>query len=452
MTETQKTGAFLLAGVLLVLLAFVTAPVRVTPDDFLDRGESFFPGFTDPNIASSLEVIEFDEDTAAARPFKVMSQDGKWTIPSHHDYPADGKERLSQTAAAMIQAAKEDFRTSNVSEHESLGVLDPLDEKLTTLKGRGRRITIRGEAAELLADLIVGNPLEGRDGYYFVRVPDQKRVYVANLKADFSTRFEDWIEKDLLEISQGSIDRAVLSDYSVDERTGSINQREVTVLEKEGGEWKADRMSSSEEVDSSKMTALLGAIDGLSIVGVRPKPDGLSQTLRREEGAQISQADVVSLQSRGYYFSRDGRLLSNEGELEVRLDDGVQYTLRFGEVLYGTGDSITAGTEPSKGEEKGPGENRYLFITSSFDSKSLSEPPKPGNTNFQEKPEEDWSDGDRKNQELQQAHDQWSEQVMKAVERSERLNVRFAEWYYVISSKSFDEVHLGRSDLIKKKE
>ncbi|HEY7817446.1 MAG TPA: DUF4340 domain-containing protein, partial [Vicinamibacteria bacterium] len=215
------------AAVLLAVVAFATAPRNVTPSAFSDVGESFFPSFQDPNVATTLEVIEFDEGTAAAKPFKVTNQNGIWTIPSHHGYPADGKDRLAKTAAGVISIKKEDFRSDNVADHEALGVIDPLDETATSLKGRGKRVTIKGANDEVLADLIVGKEIEGREGYHFVRVPDQKRVYAAKIDSDISTKFEDWIEEDLLQVDRDKIDRVVLQDYSIDERTLMVDMRDT---------------------------------------------------------------------------------------------------------------------------------------------------------------------------------------------------------------------------------
>ena len=455
MSETRKTMTYAGVALLLLGLAFLTAPRKITPDAFLDRGEAFFPEFTDPNVATTLEVIEFDEETAAARPFKVTFNEDKWTIPSHHNYPADGKERLAKTAAGVIGIKKDDFRSNNVADHEAFGVLDPLDQTVTTLKGRGKRVTIKGESDQILADLIIGNKLEGRDNFRFVKLPDQKRVYEARIDIDISTQFEDWIERALLQVNQRDIEQMTLKDYSINERTGTINQRDVVILDRDQDSWKANRMSSTQEVDSTKLDDLLKAIEELSIVGVRPKPEGLSRNLSRSEGGEgISQADLLSLQSKGYYFTRDRNLVSNEGELEIRSSQGVIYTLRFGEILYGTGDAVTAGTDSSNEDEKesGPGENRYLFITASLDPNRFPEPAQPNNTDFLNKSEDDWTDTDRKNKELKDKHDEWLRKVEEGRELSDQLNTRFAEWYYVISSSSFDKVHLKRSDLIKRKD
>ena len=71
MNESKKTIIFAGAALGIALLAFVTTPRRVTPDAFVDKGELFFPDFTDPNDATTLEVIDYDAETGTAIPFKV---------------------------------------------------------------------------------------------------------------------------------------------------------------------------------------------------------------------------------------------------------------------------------------------------------------------------------------------------------------------------------------------
>jgi Domain of unknown function (DUF4340) len=460
MSEVKKTLIYAAVAAGLAGVAVVTAPRRVVPDAFSDRGEAFFPDFTDPNSATTLEVVDFDEETGSARPFKVTFEGGRWTIPSHHGYPADGKDRLARTAAGVIGIVKDDLRSDNVADHEACGVVDPLDQTATTLKGRGKRVTLKDAKGQVLADFIVGREPEGRSGFRFVRIPGQKRVYVARMNVDLSTKFEDWIEKDLLLVEKNDVDRLVLKDYSIDEMTGMVDQRDVVELRRGEEGWGIDRLPPGKEVDRAKVRDLLEAVDGLSIVGVRPKPEGLSASLRRVEGGmRITQADLVSLQSRGYYFTRDGRLMSNEGELQVHCKDGVTYTLRFGEIAYGTGEALTAGKPPAgeaqggsaAGEgERGPGENRYLFISTDF-TPDQPEPKLPANTDFEGKAESEWTDADRANKKLHDVHEEWKANLEKGRKRSEELNARFAGWYYVISAESFDKIHLQRKALVKAK-
>jgi len=452
MNETKKTAWFAGSAIVLVVLALLLSPGRITPTAFMDQGEAFFPEFTDPNTATTLEVFEFDEATGTARPFKVTFTNNRWTIPSHHDYPADAKDRLAKTAAGVIGITKDDFRSDNVADHEICGVVDPLDETAPGLTGRGKRITLRGADGNVLADFIVGKEVEGSEGFRFVRVPGQKRVYAVRMDIDLSTDFADWIKTDLLEVNKNNIDRVVLLDYSINERTLSIDQRDKLVLTKAGKDWVANRMQSNQMVDSTMMKQLLNAIDSLSIVGVRPKPEGLSKNLREQSGsASVSNSDRMSLQSKGFYFTRDGDLKSNEGELEVGASDGVVYTIRFGEVLYGSGLAVSAGSEESESGDGGAA-NRYLFITTDFDRSKFPEPPEPDNMEFLNKPDSLLTEADREQKRLHEAHERWQRKIDQGQLKSDRLNARFADWYYVISSDSFDKLNLSRSDLVVKRE
>ncbi len=429
MQETKKT--LIIAGVALLLgvVAFASAPRRALPDLFFDVGETFFPEFADPDAAATLDVVEFNAETASAMPFQVTNRDGLWTIPSHHDYPADGAERLSNIAADIISLTKEDFRSDNVADHEALGVIHPTDLAATSLVGRGTLLTVKDANDEALADLIVGRPVEGRPGLRFVRAPDQKRVYTARFEADISTRFEDWIEKNLLEVERDQVVHIVLNEYQVDEMTRRASRpRAFTVDKVDDTTWSGSPVPSGQEVDFVQMNLLVGAIMNLEIAGVRPKPEGMTGNLRDAAMAgSISRTDITDLVNKGFYPTADGGLLSNEGELLVRTTEGVLYTLRFGEIVYGRGDAVVLGDETSDDEETGPGENRYVFITAEFDEAALPEPPA--------------SDAD--------AHASWERRVEEGREKADRLATRFASWYYVVSAGSYDRIHKPREDFLK---
>ena len=431
MNELRTTLALGGAAVVLAVVALVSAPGRAVPDAFFDIGEPFFPEFADPEAAATLEVVEFDEATAAAIPFQVTNQDGLWTIPSHNDYPADGRERLANIAADIISVVKEDFRSDNVADHEALGVIDPTDLTATGLVGRGTRVTVRDANGESLADLIVGNRVEGRQGLRFVRMPEQKRVYAARFEADISTAFEDWIEQNLLEVERDQVVHIVLNEYEVDEQTRRATlPREFTLDKIEDNVWGGSDVPEGQEVNFVEVNRLVGAVIGMRIAGVRPKPAGVSGNLRDAAMAgRISQADVRDLINKGFYPTQEGGLLSNEGELLVRTTEGVLYTLRFGEIVYGRGDAIAVGDETSDDAESGPGENRYVFITAEFDETALPEP--------------DESDTD--------AHESWQRRVEDGREKAERLAARFANWYYVVAADSYDRIHHPREHFLRDK-
>ena len=428
MGESRTTLSFAGAAVLLAVVALLNAPRRITPDAFSDVGDPFFPEFTDPETAATLEVVGFDSETASAIPFEVTNRGGLWTIPSHHDYPADGEERLANAAADIISVIKDDFRSDNVADHERMGVIDPLDETATSLQGRGTRLTFKGANENVLADLVVGTELLDRPGYRFVRAPGQKRVYAARFEADISTRFEDWIETDLLEVERDQVEQIVLNEYFIDEASRSVVRSGEFVLDKiDQDNWTANRVPTGQEVDFVQVNLLVGAIIEMKISGVRPKPPGMTGNLREAfEAGQINQADLTTLQSRGFIPTPDGGLLSNEGEVLVGTNEGVRYTFRFGEVVYGQGDAVLLGDATSDDQASGAGENRYVFITAEFDQALLGDPPA--------------SDAD--------ARASWDRRVGEGQRKADRLATRFASWYYVVAATSYEQIHKPRRDFL----
>jgi Domain of unknown function (DUF4340) len=453
MNETKKTIGVGIAAIALALIAFFLSKPGVTPDAFLDQGEAFFPEFTDPNIAATLEVFEYDANSGATIPFKVTFKDGKWTIPSHHDYPADAKDRLAKTAAGVIGIKKDDFRTDNVVEHEGCGVIDPLDDTSPTLDGRGKRITLKDAAGSVLADFIVGKPVPSREGFRFVRIPGEKRVYASRMDIELSTTFQDWINRDLLELASDQVGGITIQDYSIDERTGSVKTRDNVFLVLDNDGWRTKKAHKGYVIDSLKMDSLLTALDSLSIVGVRRKPAGLSASLSNsEKSTEMTTDNIRSLQSKGFFMTRDGSLRSNEGELQIHTFRGVTYSLRFGEIVYGSGEDVSAGTAASDKKDGGPGENRYLFVTTNFEEGDFPEPTSPLNTDYLDKPDSLWTEKDKQNKSKADLHSDWEQIVKFGRERSSELNGRFADWYYVISADSFNKLHLTRKDLERKLE
>jgi hypothetical protein len=142
-------------------------------------------------------------------------------------------------------------------------------------------------------------------------------------------------------------------------------------------------------------------------------------------------------------------MLSNEGELLVRTEESVLYTLRFGEILYGSGNAVAIGDDTSDDEDAGVGENRYVLISAEFDPTGLLEPPQPSNRDFENKAEGQWTDGDRQNKERADLYAQWERRTETGQRRAEELSTRFAKWYYVISAGSYNRVHKTRDDFLK---
>ena len=74
-------------------------------------------------------------------------------------------------------------------------VVDPLDPSADAA-GRGARVVMRDNAGNALADLIVGQEVDGKLDVYYVREPGKRRTYSTKLEGELSTKFADWIETD----------------------------------------------------------------------------------------------------------------------------------------------------------------------------------------------------------------------------------------------------------------
>jgi hypothetical protein len=394
MNETIKTAAFLAVGTALVVAASVTAPERRNPSVFNDEGKAFYPEFRDPGAVKAIEVVDYDEATATARPLKVELRKSRWVIASNNDYPIDVGDRMVKTAAALMDVHKDQVRSDLVQDHARYGVIDPLDQKVGSLQGRGKRVTLRDAQKNVLADFILGKPVEGKQGWRYARVPEGKRTYAVKTEADPSARFADWVNSGLLRMPSASIRKVTINNYSVDPARGTIDQANAIVLNQENGKW-----TSTGGVREDAGRGLAATLDSLKIVDARPKPAAMAQDLRAGQ-MQLSMQTALDLRRFGFLLTQTGRVLATDGEMTVEMANGLAYQIRFGDVATSTADAA-----------KAAGADRYLFVTTGWDAQRAA---RYGDTSG-------------------------------AGEKASRdLNARFADWFYIISNADFQKLRLAK--------
>lgn len=509
MNDLIKTLTFVaVATVLTGAAVYGTRDRAVKHAQFDDQGKEFFPGFEDPLKCTDLEVVSFDPTTATATKFRVMWKDNKWVIPSHYDYPADARDRLSKTAGAVIGLKKDTIRSDRVEDQQAMGVIDPLDTRTTSLEGRGKRVTLRDASEKVLADFIIGNEIKGAErgkseggAMRYVRVPDQKRTYGVNVKADLSTRFADWIETNLLKVDTGKVKKVLFDNYKMQETVTADGQRglapvgdeRVTITRKESfgpwsvaiekrdpntGQWKASPVPAGQEANEEKLRALTDALGDLKIVGVRPKPPGLTDP--NDPNLKLTVPIALSLQNRGFYLSRNRGLYSDQGDVIVSTDEGVVYTLRYGGPVFATGEELSAGTPDTaekkdeadkakkKDEEKKPAgtqENRYLMVTVSFDPTLIPKPEpekpssRPGEVHdlpddvFAPDPKDPKYLAEQKAAEdkAKREKEEYDRKIADGQKKVKDLAARFGPWYYVTPGESFTQINLDSAMILKPK-
>jgi len=531
MNETTRTLTFVGIAVAALVAALVTdrtsQPTELT--GYENVGEEFYPDFADPTQAQSLRVVSYNEDSATLKVFNVEFKDGVWKIPSHHDYPADAEAELAETAASLVGVVRGALESRRKSDHERFGVIDPLDESNTNLKGRGQRLTLSKEGGTALVDFIIGKPVPDQQNEYYVRKVDEDSVYRTKLKVDLSSEFSDWIEPDLLKVERDRLVEIIVNKYSIDERQRRIVNRELSTLtrKKSADPWELEGLNkATEKLNTADVNQMINTLDDLKIQGIRPKPTGIAQELKKSGSLRLNPIDFVDLQSKGFILASDPQgnqqLVSNEGEVIAATNQGVVYSLYFGEIFTGSALDIEVGNSGKKEDKKSKSEekaktpesadvkapekkaddktgagalqtSRYLFVTVSFDPSFIGDPPqkpvkpkKPAAPN--EKTATDQKDNDKKEEakpadkkadeaktaektaektgpvaeyeialkkyqsELKTYEKQlkeYDDKVVKGNELVQKLNERFADWYYVISANSFETLRMSRKALIE---
>lgn len=438
MNDNPRTLAHVGIALSLVAIAILSRPALPKAAVFEEQGKPFYPEFADPTAAASLEVADYDDATARVRRFKVLLQDGKYVIPSKANHPADAKDRLAKTAAAMIGLRKDDVRSEQTKDHELYGVIDPTDT-LEGGAGRGARVTLRDASGKVLSDLVFGKAVKEKAGFRYVRLPGQKRVYEAKVAYEISAKFSDWVETDLLQVSANQLKKLELNTYTVDEEARTVKDMDEQTLTKDAqGAWRLETLATGEEMKKEAVDEITGALDDLKIVDVRRKPEQLAKFFKGD-AKTVGQADLGSLAQCGFYVSQ-GRIYANEGELWGHAEDGVVYRLWFGEIV----------SDADEGKEAGK-ESRYLLIQTRFDESAYPEVTAPKETKDDGTPKTD-EEKKRDQEEFDQKKRERESKIETGRKREQNLARRFGDWYYVISADSFKKLHKTRADLVKKPE
>jgi hypothetical protein len=519
MTEKNKTLIFLLLAVALLGLAWYSTPSIPTLNIEDIIGKQLFEKFTDPLAIKRLEIVRRGI-AGEKEEFRIVELNGAWRIPSHDNYPADAKDQMGLIADSLIGlkvidvAAKLNDVTNAQSInattiHTTYGVLDPTDEDSSNNENVGVKVTIVGanketQTDETLVELIIGkaveststnNQFESGGVNRYVRVAGQLPVYIVKIDVDrFTVKFDQWIEKNLLDINSIDIAEIFIDDYSLNlqvtpERTlafslnyvadmiiahnNKVGEKKWTLKKCMGyrgahREYYEKSLNANEELNEETLDGLLNSIKNLKIVNVTKKPAKLAESLRNGEPLDKIKPDD-SLYKSGFYLvptpnknSQKGgesvKLLATQGDIQLRMKDGICYNLRFGE-LTGT---QTESDKKNKNENKSNKdqddttmmENRYLFINADFDPSMI--PP----ADIQQLPEipttgdQNAIDAIKKERELKEKSNlREQERVTKAIEsgkeRVKKLSARFADWYYVISEDVYQKIHLTESSVIR---
>ena len=388
MNENSKTILFIAAAVACVALAFYTAPDARDPSAKGSKmGQALFESF-DPRSATGIEIVEIDEDDLVSKSIEVSQTEKGWLIkrPGKVDYPANADNQVKNVSSLLFDLRIIDQAAEGAGEHANFGVLDPSKANPSDA-GIGKMIALKNNTGANLAQLIIGNEVEGLSNTRFVRKPEENAVYRVELQNvnDVTTKFVDWVEKDFLDIDKWNIKQVTFDNYEI--KDGKIAPSAKQVLDYDNSEWKlvGSNISEDEELDKEKLDDMKDAFDDLEIIDVERKPEILISSLRKgsefvdANNIQELQSSANSLIQKGFRpvneLDKDGKplsypngkpklkVVSQKGEVLVGMKDGVEYVLRFGETYRGPED-----------DENSTGDSRYIYAYARVNENLLEQP------------------------------------------------------------------------------
>ena len=426
MQESTKTVCFGVTAAVLSLAALGNAwmnqPGKSSTDEMV--GKPFYPEFVSTETARSLEVSAVDPETGALKRFGVESDGDLWRIPTEYNYPAEGAARIAQTSASVMGLVGQAIVGMSESEFEKFGVVDPLADDLEDPESAGKRVTLKDENGEPLVDYIIGNEIEEeistRPGAeenfedrsqakdFYMRRADQSQTFRVSLDIDLSTKFSDWIDPDLLRINRPDVTQVAINNYKMIER--GVGRFGAPAMSKIQGDqlvltrpspadgWNLAGMNAAtEELKTDRIDEILGVLDEMQIVGVRPKsryegkqlltPDlkvaDLPKTEATNEALRKMQLDLMD---KGFNFSgtqEQLELVSANGELEFGTSKGLLYRLNVGEsytdqdktIEIESKDDPESETETESVDDASGESSRFLYLRVTFDESLLGDRP-----------------------------------------------------------------------------
>ena len=477
MKEFKKTLLFVILAVAAAGASwYVNRPIQTADSVENGLGTQLFPDFKNPNDATSLEIVKYNSQTSEKSSFQVKQVNNRWSIPTHDNYPTDAQTQLVEAASDVMGLEILNQVSTDSGDQETYGVVDPDEKDLPPgSRGVGTKVVLRNAHGDVLLGLIIGDSVKNTKDQRYVRRVGQNPIFTTKIYTDkLSTNFGDWIEKDLLQIDVWDIKSITVNDLALkiqngepylrdngmmkfafdDQADPSWSLEEMTISDK-NGKLKQLKLRDDEGLDVARIGRLAQALDDLKIVDVRRKSDAFSKSLKQTGSYKVDVETQTDLISKGFCLlpipvpggGEQITLLSTDGDITVDMGNGVEYILRFG--------AIADNVRSDKGEST---VNRYLFVMVQFNPDGVK---KPDLAPIPEAPNENSPDAAAVAEMTQKIADvkaanekktkQYEAALAKAKEKVEKLNKRFADWYYIIDDEEYKKIHISRKDVIAKK-
>ena len=443
----RALSATFLLGLLAVACAGIAGwyypwPVEVQQSGKV--GEWLFKEFPASQVRT-IEVSRFNNDRQALERVMLQRKGERWVIPATADFNANNAVQVARAIKSVQDRKVLQKISDNEQDHLKNGVIDPDKFQNAELRsGLGRKITLKDRNGQVLADLIVGFPLENSEqqSLFCVRVPGEPQVYSVQFDVEsLSTRFQDWVDPNLLGLPspqnpEGQIPSSVeLDAYRLDAAKLSDPAAKTKLYRAEIGEIESglgirrlevpagDQWQPAEASEAQKSTLVESSLRQLgawTFSEVRLKAKPLSEFFKNP-GPVADPALFNSMNEFGFrQTAATGSPAQFEGaggQVSVNFQSGVRINAYIGKISG----SIQSGTKL----------NRFLFLTAQVNPDALPQPKAPVSADGAQPTEE-------QQRNYQRELDEWKSKTKKAEELAAEYNRQYAPWYFALS----DDVYL----------
>jgi len=383
------------------------------------------------NDVRSISITQFSNDSNRIEQFRLRRKGERWVIPNVGDFPATRIARIGEVAKSLLDRKVLSLATEDEQGHVEYGVIDPTESANSPNRSSlGMRIDLLDRNKGDIANLIIGKAVPGsNDGVprYYVRVPGQPAVYELEVpKQIFKTRFQDWVDPNLLELpppgsTEVAISKVNVDQYRLDPETiasadrksmyrcefeiEQMNVKKLLFELSKDGEFEEQKLTPPQQQEVASTLMSIGNIRYINVVG---KPKATAKMLRSPATADDTEA-FKQLEQFGLRMNKDDRFEGSNGEVSVATTDGVRVRLLLGSLAQGAdSDSLDL--------------HFHAMLIAQLEDSTFEEPEKP------EGVEEDSSE----NKAYLRALEELDRKRKSATMRIDELNRNWSKWIYVI--------------------
>ncbi|QEG24553.1 DUF4340 domain-containing protein [Mariniblastus fucicola] len=349
--RTTALMGVLAAATIATAIYYYPMPAEIVVDAKVNQ--NLFETY-ETNDVRSISITQFSDESNRLEQFRLRRKGERWVIPNAGDFPATRIARIGEVAKSLLGRKVLSLATEDEQGHVEYGVVDPTEAGNSPNRSSlGLRVDLQDRNKGDIASLIIGKGVDGsNDGVprYYVRVPGQPAVYELEVpKGIFRTRFEDWVDPNLMELpppgsSEVSLSEVEVEQYRLDPakiatadrqelyrtefQIGDAQLKKLVFETFKDGEFNKQELTAGQQQEVASTLVSLGNIRFIDVVG-KPKA---AANLLRDPAKKMDKEAFKPLEQFGFRIGKDDDFEGANGEVSVVTSNGVRVRLLLGSI------------------------------------------------------------------------------------------------------------------------